>query len=91
MILFVKNQLPKFVTEEYPNFVLFLEAYYEFLEKEQFTGIDSQKNNLTEKLKNLKYLSDIDKSLNDFEDQFFNTFAPALPRDSKVSKEFLIT
>lgn len=88
--LFVKNQLPKFITDEYPNFVLFLEAYYEFLENEQYVGNVSQKNNLTEKLKNLRYLSDIDKSLSDFEDQFFNTFAPSLPRDSKVSKEFLI-
>ena len=88
--LFVKNQLPKFITDEYPNFVLFLEAYYEFLENEQYIENVSQKNNLTEKLKNLRYLSDIDKSLSDFEDQFFNTFAPSLPRDSKVSKEFLI-
>lgn len=88
--LFVKNQLPKFITDEYPNFVLFLEAYYEFLENEQYIENVSQKNNLTEKLKNLRYLSDIDKSLSDFEDQFFNTFAPSLHRDSKVSKEFLI-
>lgn len=88
--LFVKNQLPKFITDEYPNFVLFLEAYYEFLENEQYIENVSQKNNLTEKLKNLRYLSDIDKSLSDFEDQFFNTFAPSLHIDSKVSKEFLI-
>ena len=43
--LFVKNQLPKFITDEYPNFVLFLEAYYEFLENEQYVGNVSQKNN----------------------------------------------
>ncbi len=88
--LFVKNQLPNFVVEEYPNFVLFIEAYYEFLENEQIIDGTSQKNNVIEKLKDLRYITDITKSLDEFEDQFFNVFAPHIPRNSAVDKEFLI-
>jgi hypothetical protein len=89
--LLVKGQLPEFVREEYPLFVSFIEAYYEFLETEQFdTNGISLKNNLSEKLKNLRYISDVDFSLDEFETQFFNSFLPFLPQDSQVSKEFLI-
>jgi hypothetical protein len=89
--LLVKGQLPEFVREEYPLFVSFIEAYYEFLEKEQYdTNGVGLKNNLTEKLKNLRYISDVDFSLEEFETQFFNSFLPFLPVDSQVSKEFLI-
>ena len=88
--LLVNNQLPEFVREEYPLFVSFLEAYYEFLETERYVNGVSQKNNLTEKLKDLRNLSDIDFSLNDFEEQFFNTFLSYLPKDTLISKDFLI-
>jgi hypothetical protein len=88
--LLVSRQLPEFVRDEYPLFVSFLEAYYEFLETERYTDGVSQKNNLIEKLKDLKNISDIDYSLNDFEDQFFNTFISYLPKDTLISKDFLI-
>jgi hypothetical protein len=89
--LLVEGQLPEFIREEYPLFVSFIEAYYEFLEQEQFdTNGISQSNNLTEKLKNLRYISDVDFSIEEFQTQFFNSFLPFLPQDSEVSKEFLI-
>jgi len=66
--------------------LLFLEAYYEYLEQKQ-TG---QLNDLTQKAKDLRYLSDVDYSLNEFEDSFFNTYASLLPKDVSVDKEFLI-
>lgn len=88
--LLVSKQLPEFVREEYPVFVSFLEAYYEFLETERYTNGISQKNNLIEKLKDLKNISDIDFSLDDFEDQFFNTFISYLPKETVVTKDFLI-
>jgi hypothetical protein len=31
--LLINRQVPEFVREEHPNFIAFLEAYYEFLEK----------------------------------------------------------
>lgn len=84
--ILVNRQLPEFVREEYPLFQSFLEAYYEFLEQQQGT----EKNDLITKAKDLRYISDIDYSIDDFEQQFFNTFAALFPRDVSVDKAFLI-
>jgi hypothetical protein len=84
--ILINRQVPEFVREEHPLFITFLEAYYEYLEQKQ-TG---QLNNLTQKAKDLRYLSDVDYSLNEFEDSFFNTYASLLPKDVAVDKEFLI-
>ena len=84
--ILINRQVPEFVREEHPLFITFLEAYYEYLEQKQ-TG---QLNNLTQKAKDLRYLSDVDYSLNEFEDSFFNTYASLLPKDVSVDKEFLI-
>ena len=51
--LLVSKQVPEFVRDEYPIFISFLEAYYEFLEKSQGT----QKNNVLSLGKDLRYLS----------------------------------
>jgi len=84
--LLVKRQVPEYVREEYPLFLSFLEAYYEFLETKQ-TG---KNNDLTTKLKNLKTVSDIDSSIDEFEAQFFNTFGSLVPIDSVADKSFLL-
>lgn len=84
--LLVKRQVPEYVREEYPLFLSFLEAYYEFLETKQ-TG---KNNDLTTKLKSLKNLSDIDSSIGEFESQFFNTFGSLIPIDSVADKSFLL-
>jgi hypothetical protein len=88
--LLVDSQLPEFIREEYPQFISFLEAYYQFLETEQIVNGISQQNDLTTKLKNLRYISDIDQSLSQFEQQFYNEFLSLLPKDTKVDKAFLI-
>jgi hypothetical protein len=89
--LLINNQVPEFIREEYPLFISFLEAYYEFLETERFySDGKSQNNNLTEKLKNLKFISDIDFSLEQFQEQFFNSFILHLPKNTLVTKDFLI-
>ena len=84
--LLINRQVPEFIREEYPLFISFLEAYYEYLETKQ----GSQINDLTTQAKELKYIADVDVSINKFEEQFFNTFANLLPRDVSVNKEFLI-
>jgi hypothetical protein len=66
--ILINRQVPEFVREEHPLFITFLEAYYEYLEQKQ-TG---ELNDLTQKAKDLRYLSDVDYSLNEFEDSFFN-------------------
>jgi hypothetical protein len=84
--LLINHQVPEFVRDEYPMFIRFLEAYYEFLENKQ-TG---KNNDLNVKSKDLRYVSDVDYSIGQFEDNFFNTFADLLPKDVQVDKAFLI-
>jgi len=84
--LLVNRQLPEFVRDEYPLFQSFLEAYYEFLENEQ----NGQKNDVIAKSKDLRFISDVDASIEAFEDNFFNTYASLIPKDVQVTKEFLI-
>lgn len=84
--ILVSRQVPEFIREENPIFVSFLEAYYEFLENKIGTEI----NDLTTQAGILRYVSDVDYSIESFEQQFFNTFADLLPSESAVSKEVLI-
>ena len=90
--ILINQQVPEFIREEYPLFIDFLKAYYEFLEQEQFdpnSGL-SLKNNLTTKLKNVRDIVDVDKSVDQFEESFLNTFLSLVPKEAEVSKEFLI-
>lgn len=77
--LLIKNQVPDFILEEYPKFVSFIEAYYEFLDQNSYG-----------KAKDIRYISDVDVSIDEFEQQFFNTFIPHIPRDIQVNKDFII-
>jgi hypothetical protein len=88
----ISQQVPEFIREEYPLFVDFIKAYYEFLEQEQFDGVTgvSLKNNLTTQLKDIRNVVDVDKSLDQFEDSFLNTFLSLVPKDTQVNKEFLV-
>ena len=84
--LLINKQVPEFVREEYPVFISFLEAYYEFLENKQGT----QKNDLITKSKELKYISDVDDSIDEFEQQFLNSYATFLPKETTIDKALLI-
>ena len=84
--ILVSQQVPEYVNDEYPLFVSFMEAYYEFLE----TAQKGQKNNVLELSKNLRYISDVDISINAFERSFFDMYASLIPRDIIVNKETLI-
>jgi len=84
--ILINQQLPQFIREEYPLFQSFLEAYYEFLEKKD----GDKKNDLISKSKSIRDLPDVDISIDEFEDEFFNTYANLFPKDVSVDKEFLI-
>jgi len=84
--ILVGGQVPEFVREEYPLFVTFLEAYYEFLENKQ--GI--KQNDLLTEAKKLKTIFDVDESIDEFEQYFFNTYASLIPVDVQGNKELLI-
>ena len=84
--LLINRQVPEFIREEYPLFITFLEAYYEYLETKQGT----QSNDLITKSKDLRNISDVDSSIEEFEQQFYNSYATFLPKDVAVDKSLLI-
>jgi hypothetical protein len=84
--ILVEGQVPEFVREQHPVFISFLEAYYEFLEQEQGT----QNNDLTSKAKLLRNVSDVDASIDEFEESFINNFASLIPQEAISDKAFLI-
>jgi len=84
--LLVGKQLPSYVREEYPKFQSFMEAYYEFLENKQGT----QKNDLLTKAQTLKDLTNVDESIEEFEDYFMETFMRYIPKDAAIDKAFLL-
>jgi hypothetical protein len=82
----ISRQIPEYIRDEYPTFINFVEAYYEFLETKQ----SSANNDLVTAAKDLRTNFDVDASIDQFEDNFFNTYANLLPRDVRVDKATLI-
>lgn len=70
----VASQVPEFVRSDYPAFIAFLEAYYEYLETTQ---------------QNLEDLRDLDKTLDTFIRYFKDELASKLPY-STVDQRFLM-
>lgn len=82
----IEKQVPGFIQEDYPLFVRFIEAYYEFLEQKQV----NQDNDLYTRAKELISITDIDNTLDEFEDQFFNSYLTLFPKNTLASKNLLI-
>ena len=81
--LLVASQLPAFISEnpDYANFVLFLQAYYEWME---------QNGNLLDSSKNLLAYKDIDTTTNQFLQYFINDFLPYFPQNALISQQTAI-
>jgi hypothetical protein len=75
------SQLPEFVREDHPLFVQFMEAYYEWLEKEK---------NATNVTKNLLNYKDIDHTLDEFLQFFKNKYLHSFPEEILADKQKLI-
>ena len=78
--LLVPHQLPEFIRDnpEYSNFVLFLQAYYEWMEE---TG------KVTERSKNLLNYRDIDSTTTEFTNYFYNDFLQYFPISILANKK----
>lgn len=72
----VSQQLPEFVREDYQTFVAFIEAYYEYLDNQNY---------------DLYELRDIDKTLDEFIVYFKNELGYILPANSNINQRFLMT
>ncbi len=80
--LAISQQLPGFIRDEksYATFISFLQAYYEFLESS---------GNVYDRTKNLLNYKDIDNTINEFEEHFFNEFLQYFPKESVTSRREL--
>jgi len=72
----VASQLPEFIREDYPTFVAFLEAYYDYLDQNDA---------------NLYNLRDIDKTLDRFIEYFRNEVAPNAFDNRSTDQRFLLS
>jgi len=81
--LLVPSQLPEFIRDEpnYSNFVVFLQAYYEWMELN---------GNVIEQTKNLLKYKDIDQTTNEFIKYFYNDFLSYFPTDTLTNQAELI-
>lgn len=77
----IASQLPFFVRNENPNFILFLEAYYEYLE---------QSNKTVNVAKNIRTYRDVDLTEDQYALKLYETFMPYIPKDVQVDKNLLI-
>lgn len=78
---FIQNQFPSFYKEEGPDFILFVKAYYEWLES---TG------NALYYSRNLLNFRDIDNTLEQFLDYFQKKYVFGIPPNVIINKRFLV-
>lgn len=77
----IENQFPKFYKEDGPNFIAFVEAYYEWME---------QTGNVIGDSRSLLSYRDIDTTLPDFLNHFASKYLYGIPDKIKFDKRFLI-
>ena len=77
----ITNQVPDYIKAEFPQFVLFLEKYYEFLDQ------DGEVNNV---LLNASSFSDINNTLETFIPSFREQYLQMFPKDSLITDRRLI-
>lgn len=78
---FIKNQFPLFYQEEGPNFVLFLKAYYEWMESE---------GQPVREARTLFDYRDIDNTLESFLEYFQKKYLYGIPFNVIANKRFLL-
>ena len=81
--LLIPYQLPEFIRDnpDYEKFVLFLQAYYEWME---------QNNNVIDSSKNILNYVDIDRTSEQFLNYFYNDFLQYFPLDMLADKTRII-
>ncbi|AGS81095.1 structural protein [Caulobacter phage Cr30] len=76
---FVPSQFPAFYQEAGPNFILFVKAYYEWME---------QNGNPIGEARNLPSYLDIDTTIEEFSKYFKSTYLNSIPSTSKADRAF---
>lgn len=77
----ISSQVPFFVRNDHPNFVTFLEKYYEYLE---------QNTKAVNRAKNVLSFQNIDLTEDEFAERLYSTFMRYLPKDTATDKKVLL-
>ena len=77
----IESQFPEHIRENGPNFVAFLEAYYEYLE---------QTNKAGNAIRTLNDNQDIDRTVSDFVEYFRREFALSIPKSALADKRLIV-
>lgn len=83
----VSSQLPFFVRNDHPNFVAFLEAYYEYLEQ---TSATFEEGKVLERSKHLLDYIDIDSTIDEFADRLYKRFLYFIPKQTLADKKTIL-
>lgn len=91
----IKKQLPEFIKSEHPNFQLFVEAYYEYLEQQNDSDSTSALNlfktvpNAGDLIQNAEEYRDIDTTLTEFKEYFRRQLTPFTISGNSVTDEIV--
>jgi hypothetical protein len=77
----IESQFPAIIREEGPKFVLFLKAYYEFLE---------QQGGAVNATRSLVEYQDVDKTLDSFIEYFRREFMVSIPKNTLADQKLLV-
>jgi hypothetical protein len=78
---FVFSQTPFFVRNDHPNFVRFIEAYYEYLEQEGKT---------IQRAKAFREALDVDKTIDLYTEKLYSQFLSLIPEKTIADKDLII-
>ena len=84
---FIPGQIPAFYNDDYPNFVAFIKAYYEWLEQSNLTDVYS---GAVGKARSLSDYMDIDRTESQFLVHFKKQYLSQLPLNT-LSDQRLLT
>lgn len=91
---FISSQFPEFYKTEGPNFILFVKAYYEFLEQAYAPTYaangQSTSTNILHQSRNLLDYRDIDNTLESFLEHFQKKYLYGIPFNVIINKRFLL-
>jgi hypothetical protein len=85
---FIENQFPLFYQEDGPNLILFLQAYYEWLESEN--GHINDRGGPIHEARMLMEYRDIDNTLEEFLEFFQKKYLYSIPFSVIANKRFLL-
>lgn len=85
----VNSQVPFFVRNDHQNFVRFIEAYYEWLEQSDIIA-NTKPYSVVTRSKNLLSYRDVDKTIDEFSDNIYNTFLKLIPENTIADKAMIL-